>query len=49
MRLLSPSFILAAAAVVLPLLPVGGAEVAVPIAAQILGYYFKLPPLEVGK
>lgn len=26
-----------------------GAEVAVPIAAQILGYYFKLPPLEVGK
>ncbi len=30
MRLLSPSFILAAAAVVLPLLPVGGAEVAVP-------------------
>ncbi len=26
-----------------------GAEVAVPIAAQILGYYFKLPPLEVPK
>ena len=25
------------------------AEVAVPIAAQILGYYFKLPPLEVPK
>ena len=26
-----------------------GAEVAVPIAAKILGYYFKLPPLEVPK